>query len=63
MNEPMTNPVPTDAELYPAGWHDLGLEVYSEAGEDDELTREHMRDRIMRALHEQGEDELLQMLR
>jgi len=59
----MTNLTPpTDAELYPAQTYDLGLCVRTKPGQDPARVAEEACEIIRRALHDAGEDGLLEVL-
>jgi len=51
-----------DAELYPAQDYDLGLRVRTKPGQDPALVAEEACEIIRRALHDAGEDGLLEVL-
>lgn len=63
MSEPFTNPAPTDHEIFPGRWFDIGLEVFSQPTQDPAYVVEAARKRIINALKEQGEDELLKYIK
>jgi len=61
--EPLTNPAPTDRELYPAQDVTVGLAVRTRAGEDPVLLSEQAEETIIACLRECGEDGLLDRIR
>lgn len=63
--EPMSTAdlAPSDDELYPGGWFDLGLEFKSPRGVDPGIVADDIEQIIIDALHDSGREDIAEMLR